>query len=227
MSSTTKNSPRVRHSRQFREKQIIDAARGIFEKKGYEAATISEIADSVGVVEGTVLHYFHNKRTLIVRVIENFYAETQASMEGGLKAIHGSQDKLRYAILSHMTFLKNNAYLCSVILNESRGAQLKLSDKMHQFNRLYTSSVINIVKEGQAAGEISKTLPPDLLRNIVFGTTEHYLWDFLSNPEAAEENSLKVAELLTALLFNGIHPQESNKNAEIKHLINKLNTLIS
>lgn len=227
LSSTKKDGSRIRHSRQYREKQILDAARAIFELKGYEAATISEIADSIGVVEGTVLHYFQNKHTLIVKVIESFYAETQASMEDGLSAIHSTPDKLRYVILSHMTFLKENASLCSIILNESRGTQLKLSDKMHEFNRLYTSSVVNILKEGQAAGEISSTLPPGLLRNIIFGTTEHYLWEFLGNTENMEESNLEVAELLTGLLFNGIRPQAGSNNDEIKHLINKLNTLIS
>lgn len=67
--SSTPRPRQSRQSREYRQQEILKAAREVFERCGYEDATISEIADSIGVVEGTVLHYFQNKRTLMARVI--------------------------------------------------------------------------------------------------------------------------------------------------------------
>ncbi len=45
-------------------KAILDAARTIIAKQGYEETTIAQIASAAGVAVGTVYLYFHNKRDI-------------------------------------------------------------------------------------------------------------------------------------------------------------------
>jgi AcrR family transcriptional regulator len=47
---------------------IIEAARTLFAKQGYEETTIAEIARAAGVGVGTVYLYFENKRRILVEV---------------------------------------------------------------------------------------------------------------------------------------------------------------
>jgi AcrR family transcriptional regulator len=47
---------------------IIEAARTLFAKQGYEETTIAEIARAAGVGVGTVYLYFQNKRRILVEV---------------------------------------------------------------------------------------------------------------------------------------------------------------
>lgn len=54
-----------------REKQIVQAAQKIFLKKGYFRTTIEDIAAEVGVVRGTVLHYYNSKEKLMEAVLSN------------------------------------------------------------------------------------------------------------------------------------------------------------
>ncbi|MDF1693253.1 MAG: TetR/AcrR family transcriptional regulator [Zhongshania sp.] len=224
VSKVKKPSTRTRLSREQRETEIISAARQVFINRGYEIATIAEIADMVGVVEGTVLHYFKSKRALMAKVIENFYEEITLAMETGAAAISGAQNKLRYVIHTHMSFLHNNCDLCTVILNESRGSHTELLEKVHNFNRRYTNVVINVVREGKESGEIDESVSPILIRNVVFGAIEHYLWDIVSGTK--REDSNVIAEQLTHLLFNGIVSSADDSRSEINHLILKLNKLI-
>lgn len=225
MALKTKNAgTRTRLSREHREKEIIAAARIVFIHRGYELATIAEIADSVGVVEGTVLHYFKSKRALMVKVIEEFYEEITAAMESGVSAISGAQNKLRYIIHTHMSLLHNNSDLCTVILNESRGSQTELLEKVHSFNRRYSNVVINVVREGKLSGEISESTSPILIRNVVFGAIEHYLWDIVAGTK--REDADLIADQLTQMIFHGIVQKPENSRGEINHLISKLNKLI-
>ncbi|RNL58792.1 TetR/AcrR family transcriptional regulator [Zhongshania marina] len=219
-----KPGTRTRLSREHREKEIITAARIVFIHRGYENATIAEIADSVGVVEGTVLHYFKSKRALMVKVIEEFYQDITDTMESGVSAISGAQNKLRYIIHTHMSFLHNNSDLCTVILNESRGSQTELLDKVHNFNRRYSNVVINVVREGKQAGEIAESASPTLIRNVVFGAIEHYLWDIVAGTK--REEAEVIADQLTHLIFNGIVSNTESSRNEINYLITKLNKLI-
>lgn len=47
-----------------RRAQLLEAARGVFSNKGYEAATVSEIVGRAGVAQGTFYLYFPGKEAL-------------------------------------------------------------------------------------------------------------------------------------------------------------------
>lgn len=225
LTKAKKTNGRTRLSRDRREKEIIAAARSVFESRGYEDATIAEIAEAVGVVEGTVLHYFRSKRALMSKVIENFYQEITGAMENGVDAISGAQNKLRYVAHTHMAFLQDNAELCTVILSESRGSQKELLETVHDFNRRYTNVVVNIIREGKANGEIAEHISPILVRNVVFGAIEHYLWDIVAGNKRESNN--EIADQLTRLVFNGVIESPDSSKGEINHLILKLNKLMA
>lgn len=72
-----------------RKKQILEAAARVFAEKGFEGATISDIAQAAGVAEGSIYNYFKNKNDLLVSLprqmiepaVENVSA--RMSMTGG------------------------------------------------------------------------------------------------------------------------------------------------
>ncbi|MDX1504403.1 MAG: TetR/AcrR family transcriptional regulator [Spongiibacter sp.] len=225
MSKARKTGTRTRLSREQRQEEIIRAARKVFEKQGYESSTIADIAEEVGVVEGTVLHYFKTKRALMAKVIEEFYSDITATMELGVSRIHGTRNRIRYVIHTHMSFLHDNADLCTVILNESRGSQTELLDKVHKLNKRYTNVVVTIVREGKENGEIAEFASPILVRNVVFGAIEHYLWDLVSGTR--REDIDDISDQLTQLVYSGIVSRPDNISSEVNQLILKLNTLIN
>lgn len=48
-----------------RKREIAQAALGVFAKRGFEAASISEVAEAAGIGKGTVYEYFESKEALI------------------------------------------------------------------------------------------------------------------------------------------------------------------
>lgn len=56
---------------QQRKKQILEAARKIFVQKGFYNASIDDVAAEVGVVRGTVFHYYKSKKELMEAVLES------------------------------------------------------------------------------------------------------------------------------------------------------------
>ena len=54
-----------------RQEQILKAASEVFVRKGYDAATIPEIAKSCGLAAGTLYIYYPSKRELFISVIES------------------------------------------------------------------------------------------------------------------------------------------------------------
>src|SRR4030043_690567 len=59
-------------TREYRRKQIMDAALAVFSKKGYGEATIPDIAREAGVAVGTIYNYYGSKRDLLVSIVNTF-----------------------------------------------------------------------------------------------------------------------------------------------------------
>ena len=225
MSAPTSRKKSTRQSREVRTSAILEAARSVFEERGYDKATVAEIAEIVGVVEGTVFSYFSSKRMLVLKVMEQFYEEITSLIEEGLQGVNGTRNQLHYVIWNHLNIVQKNAALAGVILRESRGLDEQLSDEVHSLNKRYTQSISSIVTSGIEAGDIKAGTSPSLVRNSIFGTIEHYLWEILG--AQVEVNIEEVANNLTGLIFNGIAQVDTEVNRnDINHLIHKLNTLI-
>jgi TetR/AcrR family transcriptional regulator, fatty acid metabolism regulator protein len=215
----------VRKSREDRTAAILQAARCVFEERGYEAATIAEIAERVDVVEGTVLHYFTTKRALVIGLIEVFYADITSRLVEQIKGVRGVRNQLYFVIWSHLSVLRENSALCAVILREARNLDPLLTQEVHDKNRLYTSVVKEIVTQGIQSGEIRPDASAPLIRNIIFGTTEHFFWDKLIG--TANLDTKQLAAQLTQIIYEGIVAHHSAINTrDVNRLIDKLTDLL-
>ena len=59
-------------TKEYRRKQILDAALAVFSKRGYGEATIPDIAREAGVGVGTIYNYYESKRDLLVSLIDTY-----------------------------------------------------------------------------------------------------------------------------------------------------------
>lgn len=65
----------------IRKKEIIDTARRLFQSLTYEAATMQNVMDEIGIAKGTIYHYFKSKEELLEAVVEDVIDQSLARME--------------------------------------------------------------------------------------------------------------------------------------------------
>jgi len=63
-----------------RRTQILMGAAQVFAKKGFHKATTKEIAQAAGIAEGTIYNYFHNKRELLLAMVEMVATQSLKSL---------------------------------------------------------------------------------------------------------------------------------------------------
>src|SRR5688500_7867062 len=85
---TTVAGPRRRMARADRERQMLQVAEQVFASRGYQAASMDEIAEQVGVSKPMLYAYFGSKDGLLLACIRRARAElhevtTAAIAEGG------------------------------------------------------------------------------------------------------------------------------------------------
>src|SRR5260370_20899563 len=99
MESPPPESPRWQRRPAERRREILDAAALVFGERGFESATLAQVAERAGVSPGTIQHYFGTKTALFQEVIADRFFSGAAEDEALLINHRGSYAELLRALL--------------------------------------------------------------------------------------------------------------------------------
>jgi len=107
---------RAREKEGLRE-EILDAARTLFVKEGYESVSIRKIADKIEYAPGTIYLYFSDKAEILDRICEETFSKLIRKMEAIKNDTSAPLDKLRRGLRTYIQFgLENpNHYVVTFI----------------------------------------------------------------------------------------------------------------
>ncbi len=203
-----------RLSQDRRVADIIEAARGVIREKGYEQASMAEIAERAGVVEGTVYRYFDNRRALLIRVADDWFSQA-LSEDSGVSGISGTRDRLRYLIWRALEITRSEPALSRFVLTEVRPTSDYRESHFFAVNRRFTSEVRTLCREAVASGEFRADVSDTLARDLVFGGIEHQTWAFLRGE--GDFDTTAVADGIADVLYRGMsaEPAPSGEMASV------------
>lgn len=182
--------------------QILEAARGAFAERGYDATSITEIAGRVGVVDATIYRHFDSKRALLHEVIRGFYEPLIDSAAAGVAGIADPRDRVHHLVWRHLRAMTEDRLLCRLVIAEARTLDDYFESEVADLNRRYTSLVIDAVKDGVAAGLFRADVPVTMVRDVLYGSIEHLAWGVLTGRAVIDVDA--TAEALVALVLDGI-----------------------
>lgn len=179
---------------------IVRAGRDVFSRRGYDAATTTEVAEQLHVSEATIFTYFGSKRDLCVRVIEDWYDEIVSEIHAGMPLRHPIRAQLAYLVRSHLRlFLVHGTGMCALVLSEGRAKGQPLGDKLVPLQRRYTAPLMALLARGQAEGAIRVDVSLRLMRSLIYGPMEHILWEAIGASRPTDTDA--AADALTAVLW--------------------------
>lgn len=123
-------------------RQIVQGAREIFLARGFDAASMSDIARAAGVSKGTLYVYFENKEQLFEAIV---HEECLVHAEGAFDFDHGNHDV--EAVLTRL----GSAYLGFLCTAEKASALrtvAAIADRMPEIGRVFyeTGPAVGIAK---------------------------------------------------------------------------------
>ena len=78
--------------------RILDASRRCFERYGFHAASMAQIAGAAGMSVGHIYRYFANKEAVVAAIVEQDLEEIIADIE----TLNGTPDEIAGRILGHV-----------------------------------------------------------------------------------------------------------------------------
>ena len=153
--------------------KVLDAARGLFAERGYEPATIRDIAKGAGMSTGAVFANFQDKAELFEAVL----TEDMGKLADTLKAGAGEgvvRDRLAAALAAGYHGSLDQLPLFQAIVARSWFQPLAAEMRARAVSRNLTAVITDILRAGVAKGELSQDADVPLLTELV--------WDaYLSN----------------------------------------------
>lgn len=109
---------------------ILLAAARIFAARGYEAATIRDIASAVDLLPGSLYHHFASKDALIEELyragIDHIIGAVQEAVEG----LDNPWERLEAVCRTHIETIANGSLLASVLSKDLPAVPLELVEKL-------------------------------------------------------------------------------------------------
>ncbi|HBC79311.1 MAG TPA: TetR/AcrR family transcriptional regulator [Bacteroidales bacterium] len=100
------------------EERIFDAATEVFIEKGMDGARMQDIADRAGINKALLHYYYRTKDHLFNAVYEMIAGQMFKKFGPVLDENLTLEQKIRFFLREHITFLQKNPKLPSFILNE-------------------------------------------------------------------------------------------------------------
>ncbi len=191
--STTPPAPRVRMPRAQREEQILRIAEEVFAERGFQAATMEDIAERVGVTKPLIYEYFGSKEGLLSACITSARTQLRVATEAAWQGV-GPEAPLdvvfRAGVGAFFEFIDEHVTAFSLIQQEGAVAS-------------QASPLIESIREQQSAATMATfrkapalaAVPDQLLEGyveVIIGACERVAVWRIRRPEVSADDATEI-----------------------------------
>jgi AcrR family transcriptional regulator len=115
----TGTAQRARLPRAERERQVLEAARGLFAERGYGAVTMDDVAAAVGVTKPLLYIYFGNKERLYLACMEPAALELRDAVASAVAEAERPADALAPGVRAFFSFVDRDRDAWRVLFDET------------------------------------------------------------------------------------------------------------
>lgn len=161
---------------EFRINEILEAARALFARKGYNATTMEEVAEEAGLAKGTLYLYFSSKQEIYLKAL---HVAADALIERGLRAMaqqQGFRKKLRTYIDSRLQYAEEQRDFCKIYCQELAGQMHPVAavKEIRELESRASRALMGVLKEALRRKEIrsvkveeTAALIVDMIRGLI------------------------------------------------------------
>jgi AcrR family transcriptional regulator len=182
---------------------LLDTAYDLFQEKGYDKATIRELADRAEVAQGTIFKHFPDKPSLVVAVFEN---DLQAVVEDAFLHIPSSNIKsqLLYIVQLLYEFYQPRPALFRVLIGQ---AVRLVGEGEETIQHLLDDFLLRIASLFQTAIKRGELKPGTDVNQAALAYWAYYFMGLNIGLHAKEfdaDGTVALVDGLLTMLFQGI-----------------------
>jgi len=148
------------------EEKIFNAARIVFQKKGFAGARMQEIADEAGINKAMLHYCFKNKQLLFEAVFMNAFSQLAPQINEIFNSQDAVFDKITKFTHSYISYVIHHPYLPQFIIQEMNNNPEFVMSFLNHENRPDPSQLMHQIEKEIADGIIKPSNPKQLLLDV-------------------------------------------------------------
>jgi TetR/AcrR family transcriptional regulator, cholesterol catabolism regulator len=154
---------------QRRREELLEIACRVFAEKGFDGATLQDIADRFGVLKGSLFHYIQSKDDLLYEIIDGVYLGAEDAIWPIAGETGPAVSRLRQLIVAYVRYVTDNQPAVTVLLHDLNAlapARRHLIVEREEQNR---RRLIELIAAAQAEGGVRSDVDPGLVSLALLG----------------------------------------------------------
>jgi len=197
--------------------EIYRTAAQIILRKGYDATSINDIANALGMTKAGLYHYINGKKELLFDIMNFGLDELDEEVATPAGEIAEPTERLRFIIASHAQLVTRGQGAITILVDEITAltpAQNRIITrrKREYFNRL--RELLNTLKAEGKLQDVDTTVATFSLLGMISWLSR---W-FRQNGALTQE---QVAEQITKIALNGLLRSESTTKNSVLRVVKK------
>ncbi len=202
--------------REQRKRAILQAARLVFARKGFDPATLEAVAREAGLAKGTLYLYFRDKEDLFFHTVQDMMESLEASIREQMERPEGALQKLRAVAAGQFAFFaqrRDTLHLFAPFSNPSLARLHKrLIGSMMERWAAHVQRITALVEEGQRAGALRPDLEAWHIALAFLGMVHQASQSLIRQgpksgppqPEEPKQAAERMADTIMRILLEGV-----------------------
>jgi len=185
-----------------RREEILAIAAELFAEKGFATTTVREIADTAGILSGSLYHHFDSKESMVDEILSTFLDDILARYRAAVAEGDDPAKILRELVRAAFSALGTHRAAVAVMINEfnllvqyPRFAYLR--EGADETERLWAGVVERGITTGVFRSDIDPRMIYRFMRDAIWVSVRWYRPDGASRPE-------QIADFYLDVLLDGI-----------------------
>ena len=185
--------------------RLLDIAAELFLAKGYDAATMQELADLSGLHKSSLYYYFKSKEDLLKQLTSDSQSKSVKMLDKA-RLENEDGDALIVAISLAIEQTLTDVARVSLVLRQKPGSDI--GDEVIARRRDYDIKVTALINEAQKHGKVRDDIPASLLARLILGMVS-WLVEWY-RPDRTRYKQDVIRKAILSILETGILVNESN-----------------
>lgn len=183
-----------------KKEQILLSAITIVNRRGYDGATMEEIAAEMLMTKGSLYYYFKNKGDLMYQCHKLVLEQATGELEEELQGEGTAEEILRKMVATHINYAVEEKETFNLIIEPKQMFNPEQIEPVLKLRKYYSSLFDQVIEKGGATGEFHVE-EPIIVRMIILGAMNWIQqWYSATGRLAKEELQQHFADYIIKLL---------------------------
>jgi AcrR family transcriptional regulator len=197
MGQQTRSKRRMRAPE--RREQLLQVARKVFAKGGYQTVTMDDVARQAGVTKPILYDHFPSKRDLYQGLLEADLAALEERIRTAIETSSGNRERIRGSFQAYFDFVDDEGAGFRLLMKEAVGAEEEFRDLIGRFRERVLAMVTEVMTR-ESRGNLSRKEAEEVALGLI-GMAEVVAQH---EPGRSKRERRKTVDILVRLAWRGI-----------------------